>query len=334
MYKKGSGKKSISRNYQNINCESNNSEWDYKYKEIKWGSIEDYVIGRKLGEGTFSQAYKGTCKKTGINVTIRKLIKDRPEKIKREISVLRRIKGSVNNAHIFDAVKEDDDQKYIIMHYYINDGVIKKDTPLSEVELKGYMLQLLNGLDEAHSRGVMHRDIKPSNIVVNRKRKRLKIIDWGMADFYHPYKEYHLRVGSYYYKAPELLLGMKQYDYSLDMWSFACLFAGFIFGDFPFVKGKDKSEVQLIRSISGLFGEGELWDYIEKYNLNGISEEKLKAIVTPSNKSNRIMSKAETPFKTVLALDLLQKTLKVDHQERLTAKEAMEHPYFDEVRKA
>lgn len=54
---------------------------------------------------------------------------------------------------------------------------------------------------------------------------QLRLIDWGLAEFYHPGTDYHIRVGSRYYKAPELLVGYKQYDYSLDMWSVGCMFA-------------------------------------------------------------------------------------------------------------
>jgi casein kinase II subunit alpha len=54
------------------------------------------------------------------------------------------------------------------------------------------------------------------------------LIDWGLAEFYHPGTEYHIRVGSRYYKPPELLVGYKKYDYSLDMWSVGCMFASMV----------------------------------------------------------------------------------------------------------
>ena len=57
---------------------------------------------------------------------------------------------------------------------------------------------------------------------------KLKIIDWGLADYYLPNKEYNLKVASRYYKGPELLLNNKYYDYSLDMWSLGCMFAGMV----------------------------------------------------------------------------------------------------------
>jgi casein kinase II subunit alpha len=57
---------------------------------------------------------------------------------------------------------------------------------------------------------------------------QLRIIDWGLAEFYHPGVKYHVSVGSRPYKAPELLVGYKLYDYSLDMWSTGCMFAAMV----------------------------------------------------------------------------------------------------------
>ena len=57
---------------------------------------------------------------------------------------------------------------------------------------------------------------------------QLRLIDWGLAEFYHPNTDYHIRVGSRYYKAPELLVGYRQYDYSLYLWSVGCMFASMV----------------------------------------------------------------------------------------------------------
>ena len=56
----------------------------------------------------------------------------------------------------------------------------------------------------------------------------LKIIDWGLADFYLPKKEFNVRVASRYYKGPELLLNNNYYDYSLDLWSTGCWLASMV----------------------------------------------------------------------------------------------------------
>lgn len=57
---------------------------------------------------------------------------------------------------------------------------------------------------------------------------KLRLIDWGLAEFYHPNTEYNVRVASRYFKGPELLVDFQEYDYSLDMWSLGCMFASMV----------------------------------------------------------------------------------------------------------
>jgi len=54
------------------------------------------------------------------------------------------------------------------------------------------------------------------------------LIDWGLAEFYHPGTEYNVRVASRYFKGPELLVDFQEYDYSLDMWSLGAMFASMV----------------------------------------------------------------------------------------------------------
>lgn len=68
------------------------------------------------------------------------------------------------------------------------------------------MYEIFKALDYCHSNGIMHRDIKPHNIMINHETKELSIIDWGLAEFYFPGKDYNVRVASRYFKGPELLL--------------------------------------------------------------------------------------------------------------------------------
>jgi serine/threonine protein kinase len=74
----------------------------------------------------------------------------------------------------------------------------------------------------------MHRDVKPQNIIVNPNKKILKLIDWGLAEFYHMGQDYNVRVASRYFKGPELLVDYNYYDYSLDIWSTGCMLASMV----------------------------------------------------------------------------------------------------------
>lgn len=128
-----------------------------------------------------------------------------------------------------------------------------------------YIYKILEALEYSHSHGIMHRDVKPLNIVINHEAKELRLIDWGLADFYHPEKEYNVRVASRYYKGPELLVDDKLYHYSLDIWSTGCTMAGMIFKVDTFFKGSDNFD-QLIR-IMRVLGEDALQSYVNRYNL-------------------------------------------------------------------
>lgn len=69
-----------------------------------------------------------------------------------------------------------------------------------------------------------YSDIKP----LTRYFSQLRLIDWGLAEFYHPGTEYNVRVASRYFKGPELLVDFQEYDYSLDMWSLGCMYASMV----------------------------------------------------------------------------------------------------------
>lgn len=76
--------------------------------------------------------------------------------------------------------------------------------------------------------GIIHRDLKPHNIIIKPSTMQLKIIDWGLAEFYFPGQEYSVRVASRFFKGPELLLNNTKYDYSLDIWSLGCILASIV----------------------------------------------------------------------------------------------------------
>mmetsp|Transcript_71937 Transcript_71937/g.99702 ORF Transcript_71937/g.99702 Transcript_71937/m.99702 type:complete len:90 (+) Transcript_71937:627-896(+) len=87
----------------------------------------------------------------------------------------------------------------------------------------------------------MHRDIKIANIMIDHSTKKLRLIDFGLAEFYHPEQDYKVKVGSPNYKAPELLVGYQYYDYSVDIWSLGCVFSSWIFQKDPFFKNNSRN---------------------------------------------------------------------------------------------
>ena len=158
----------------------------------------------------------------------------------------------------------------------------------------------------------------------------MRLIDWGLAEFYHPGQNYNVRVASRYFKGPELLINYNYYDYSLDIWSLGCMFAGIIFHKEPFFQGRDNYD-QLVK-ISRMCGTQDLYAYLEKYNVE-LEEEFVAMIGTHSKKDWEILIKPENKHLcSPEALDLLSNMLVYDHAARITPKEAMKHEYFEEVR--
>lgn len=201
---------------------------------------------------------------------------------------------------------------------------------LSYQDIKFYMFQLLQALDYAHSMGIMHRDVKPHNVTIDHSRRQLRLIDWGLAEFYHPGAEYSINVGTKQFKAPELLLEFPHYDYSLDLWSFGCMFAGLITRKLYLFQGDDN--VKQLGQISRVLGTDSLYAYVRKYSIT-LSEELENLKARPPVDWGVVASQRSAKFATPLALDLISRLLLYDHQARATALEAMHHPYFDELKK-
>lgn len=177
----------------------------------------------------------------------------------------------------------------------------------------------------------MHRDVKPHNVMIDPDRRQLRLIDWGLAEFYHPGMEYNVRVASRYFKGPELLVDFQLYDYSLDLWSYGAMLASMVFKREPFFHGNSNTD-QLVK-IARVLGTDELYEYLDKYGLE-LGAEYDDFGTYPKRPWSRYVTEENRHLVTEEVFDLLTNLLQYDHQRRLTAKEAMEHPYFAEVRAA
>jgi casein kinase II subunit alpha len=105
----------------------------------------------------------------------------------------------------------------------------------------------------------MHRDIKPFNVLINHEIKELRLVDFGLSEYYFPSKENNTKVASTYYKAPELYFSNTQYDYRVDCWAAGMILAGMvhifwykIFKKTPFLMGND--QIDQILKLTKLLG--------------------------------------------------------------------------------
>lgn len=191
--------------------------------------------------------------------------------------------------------------------------------------IKGYMWQLMKSLDHMHKKGIFHRDIKPENILVDSTAEAglgLKLADFGSCRGIYskqPYTEY---ISTRWYRAPECLLTDGYYGPEMDMWGAGCVMFE-ITTLFPLFPGANEADqIARIHKIIGTKAES-----LEKLKAKGASHISFKF---PPEKGTGVLEhlKHASPD----AQDLIQRMLKYDASERISAREAMVHPYFKDMR--
>ena len=291
---------------------------------------DDYEVIEKIGRGKYSEVFYGRNRSNNQSCVIKILKPVRNSKIKREIKVLQNLHGGPNVITLHDIVQDQHTKIPSLIFEWVDNTHFRDLYPkLSDEEIRFYMYELLKALDFSHSHGIMHRDVKPHNVMIDHSKKRLRLIDWGLAEFYVPGQSYNVRVASRYYKSPSLLVNNREYHYALDLWSFGCILAGIVFDREPMFKGRDNT-YQLIK-IAKVLGTKPLYTYLDKYDLDldikfdgllgDFETRPWKDFVSPRRKD---LAKPE-------ALDLIDRLLVYDHHDRLTAREAMNHSYFSKV---
>jgi len=319
--------------YQNANQERPREYWDYEALTVEWGTQANYEITAKLGRGKYSEVFAGYNVTDAGHVVIKILKPVKKSKIKREIKILQNLCGGVNIIQLLDIVQDPCSKTPSLVFEHVNNLDFKVLYPtLTDFHIRYYLMELLKALDFCHSNGIMHRDVKPHNIMISHEERKLRLIDWGLAEFYHPGREYNVRVASRYFKGPELLLDHQEYDYSLDMWSMGCMVASMFFRKEPFFHGHDNYD-QLVK-IAKVLGTDDLFAYVAKYNmtLDPRYDDLLGRHVRKP--WERFITPEVQPLISDEGLDFLNGLLVYDHQNRLTAAEAMAHPFFNPVKEA
>ncbi|KAF9600755.1 hypothetical protein IFM89_012199 [Coptis chinensis] len=323
---------SIARVYADVNDTRPKEHSDYDSLTIPYGNQDDYEIVQKLGRGKYSEVFEGINVTNNERCVIKILKPVKKKKIKREIKILQTVCGGPNIVKLLDIVRDDQQSKTpsLIFEHVKNTDFRTLYPTLTDYDIRYYIYELLKALDYCHSQGVMHRDVKPSNVMIDHELRKLRLIDWGLAEFYHPGMEYNVRVASRFYKGPELFVDLQDYDYSLDMWSLGCMFGGMIFRTEHLFHGRDNHD-QFVK-IAKVLGMDDLNSYCFKYQLE-VKPEFGGLVVRRSRKPwFEFVNVDNQHLVSPEAIDFLDKLLRYDHQDRLTAQEAMAHPYFSQVR--
>lgn len=318
---------SRSRVYADVNVHRPREYWDYEIHTVEWSNQDNYQLVKKLGRGKYSEVFES------INITnnekcVVKILKPvKKKKIKREIKILENLRNGPNIISLQAVVKDNLSRTPSLIFEHVNNTDFKQlYQTLTDFDIRFYLYELLKALDYSHSMGIMHRDVKPHNVMIDHENRKLRLIDWGLAEFYHPGQEYNVRVASRYFKGPELLVDYQMYDYSLDMWSLGCMLASMIFRKEPFFHGHDNYD-QLVR-IAKVLGTEELFEYLSKYQID--LDSRFDNILGRHSRKRweKFINRENAHLVTPEAVDFLDKLLRYDHADRLTAREAMDHAYF------
>jgi cell division cycle 2-like protein len=303
---------------------------------------ETYDRIARVSEGAYGVVWKARDLATDEIVALKQIKFDAamskegfPVTALREISVLLALSHesivTVKEMVVGDAM----DKAFMVMEFFefdLKDGILKFDGALAQSELKGIMQQILAGTQHMHAKWFLHRDLKTSNILVHRSG-RIALADFGLARRYQdPPRAMTQLVVTLWYRAPELLFGEACYGPAVDMWSIGCIFGELITKDAILPGQGELDQIDQIFSLVGVPNESN-WPSFSKLPNAGLFRWKAK-------KEQDLLLRKKFPVASPVSAnqafldgngyDLLSKLLTLDPAERLSASQALEHPYFDQ----
>ncbi|KAL7947633.1 casein kinase II subunit alpha [Trichoderma barbatum] len=288
-----------------------------------------YEVVRKIGFGKHADIFEGVR----VLDLKRCIIKPAKEvgmlRIEQEIKILRSLTGGTNIPNVYDIVQDSQTEPPSLIFEYVDNTDFRSLYPTFRVEdVQYYMGELLKALAFCHSKSIMHRDIRPQNIMIDHNRRQLRLFGWDYAKVYVPNSRHSVRVGQGFIKAPELLLHYEQYDCSVDMWNVGAIIASMTFRKEPFFYG-GASSLQRLQAIARVLGIKGLLNYVEKYEIETTPDE-VDAIAHFEHRSwQSFFNEGNERFASTEVVDLLERLLRWDHKQRLTASEALKHAYFN-----
>ena len=257
-----------------------------------------------LGEGNLSQVYRVRNEITDA-IHAMKIIKkaeiekDDEKEIMNEINILRKI-DHPNILKIFEFYSNK--EQYAMILEICSGGELYKEiiqkAPFNEGYASYVMYQIFSAINYCHKMHIIHRDLNPENILISDRNElgypRIKICDFGTSKIIEKGSKEKKIVGSLFYIAPEVL--MKKYNEKCDIWSCGVIMYILLSQKLPFNSENDNEEELLNKILLG------------KYDLES----------PPFDKISKN------------AKDLINKLLTSDPQKRISAEEALNHPWFKE----
>ncbi|KAK7497365.1 hypothetical protein BaRGS_00011409 [Batillaria attramentaria] len=345
-------------------------DYDFKLKtaseRAKVEDLFDYE-GCKVGRGTYGHVYKAK-KKEGLEINgsfaprsgheyALKQIEGTGISMSacREIALLRELKHQnvislqrVFLSHtdrkvwlLFDYAEHD---LWHIIKFHRSAKANKKQVNVPKNMVKSLLYQILDGIHYLHANWVLHRDLKPANILVmgeGPERGRVKIADMGFARLFNsplkPLADLDPVVVTFWYRAPELLLGARHYTKAIDIWAIGCIFAELLTSEPIFhcrqedIKTSNPyhhDQLDRIFNVMGFPHEKD-WEDIRKMP----EHQQLMKDFKRSSYGNCNLMKYMEKHKVKAdskAFHLLQKLLTMDPTKRITSEQAMKDPYFQE----
>ncbi|KAH0569208.1 hypothetical protein KQX54_021925 [Cotesia glomerata] len=310
----------------------NNGE---KLSEIDSHVTKHYNIIKRLGKGAYGIVWKAVDKKSKDTVAVKKIFdafrnQTDAQRTFREIMFLLSFSNHENIIQLIGLEKANNDRDiYLVFEFMETDlhNVIKRGNILKDIHKVFIMYQLFKATKYIHSGNVIHRDLKPSNILLNAQC-HCKIADFGLARSVTQIGEGDGETGSdptltdyvatRWYRAPEILIASKKYTKGIDMWSLGCILGEMLL-EKPLFPGS--STINQVEKIMATLPPPTPEDIISVSA--GYGSNLLEKV---PNTSRRTLQQLfiDVPTK---ALDLIEKLIVFNPNNRLTAVEALEHPY-------